>query len=67
MPLLGNLLFDTVQSSKQWKWERTVGGRPTIDCLNTLIPVDRSQDISITLRVGHEKGLGMIKTFQLPM
>jgi len=65
IPLVGGLLSDAVQSSRQWRWERNVGGRSTTDCLNALIPKNRSQDISITLLVGHEKGLELIEKFQL--
>ena len=64
IPILGVVLFDAVQSSLQWEFERNLGGSTT-DCLNALVPIDRKQDISITLRVGHEKGLSMIETFQL--
>ena len=65
IPLVGGLLSDAVQSSRRWRWERNVGGRSTTDCLNALIPKNRSQDISITLLVGHEKGLELIEKFQL--
>jgi hypothetical protein len=65
IPLLGDLLFDAVQSSHQWKWERNLGGRAITDCLNALVPENRNQDISITLLVGHEKGLELIIKFQL--
>lgn len=65
IPLVGDLLFDAVQSSRQWRWERDLGGKSTTDCLNALIPKNRSQDISITLTVGHEKGLDLIEKFQL--
>ncbi|KAH8595129.1 hypothetical protein B0O99DRAFT_672318 [Bisporella sp. PMI_857] len=64
MPLLGDPLFDAVADSNQWKWERRIGGT-TSDCMNALVPEDRSQDISITLSVGHKKGLEVIDTFQL--
>jgi hypothetical protein len=61
--LLGERLFEAVQSSHQWKWERNLGGL-TIDCLNALVPANR-HDISITLVVGHEKGLELIDKFML--
>jgi hypothetical protein len=64
MPLLGNSLFDAVAASNQWIWERKVGG-PTTDCINAIVPEDRSQDISITLSVGYRKGLEVINKFQL--
>jgi len=64
IPYLGALLFDAVQSSQQWIWERSLGGLTT-DCLNVLVPENRSQDISITLSVGHMRGLGLIRRFQL--
>jgi hypothetical protein len=62
--LLGERLFEAAQSSNQWKWERDLGGLTT-DCLNALVPKDRSQDISITLVVGHKKGVELIKKFNL--
>jgi hypothetical protein len=61
--LLGECLFEAVQSSHQWKWERNLGGLTT-DCLNALVPENR-QDISITLVVGHEKGVELIDKFIL--
>lgn len=61
--LLGERLFEAVQSSHQWKWERNLGGLTT-DCLNALVPENR-QDISITLVVGHEKGVELIDKFML--
>ena len=65
MPLLGDLLCTAVQSSNQWKFERSTSNEPTTDCLNALVPEDRSQDISITLRVGYEEGLRLIKNLGL--
>jgi len=62
--LLGERLLEAVQSSHQWKWERDLGGLAT-DCLNALVPKNRSQDISITLVVGHEKGAELIEKFKL--
>ncbi|ELR10097.1 hypothetical protein VC83_07571 [Pseudogymnoascus destructans] len=64
MPLLGDPLYDAVSASKQWKWERSVGGLTT-DCLNAIVPEDPSQDISITLSVGHKMGLDLIRKFKL--
>ena len=61
---LGVVLFNAVQSRRQWEFERKLGAS-AIDRLNALIPIDRSQDFSVTLRVDHEKGLCMIETFQL--
>lgn len=65
MKLLGDLLFSAVETSHQWKWERKVGGTESTDCLNALVPKNRSQDISITLRVGYQKGLDLVDKFQL--
>lgn len=62
---IGDLLFDAIRASEQWKWERSVGGRPTTDCMNALVPMHRSQDISITLLVGYEKGLELVEKFEL--
>lgn len=55
IPLLGNLLFDAVQTSHHWRMERSLG-EPTTDCLTTMIPEDPTQDISITLWVGPGTG-----------
>ncbi|EDN10991.1 hypothetical protein I7I51_00924 [Histoplasma capsulatum] len=67
MPQIGDLLFVAVQNSNQWIWERVVGGtaRKTTDCLNVLVPENRNQDITITLLVGHEKGLEVIERLKL--
>ncbi|KAL2370697.1 hypothetical protein RJ035_006171 [Blastomyces gilchristii] len=67
MPQIGDLLFVAVQNSNQWIWERAVGGtaRKTTDCLNVLVPENRNQDITITLLVGHEKGLELIERLKL--
>jgi len=64
MPLLGDSLFDAMAASNQWIWERKVGGLTT-DCMNAMVPEDRSQDISITLSVGYRKGLEVIDKFKL--
>lgn len=64
VPLLGDPLFNAVSASNQWKWERRVGGLTT-DCMNAMVPEDPSQDISITLSVGHKKGLELIRKFKL--
>lgn len=64
MPLLGDPLFDAVAASNQWQWERKIGGLTT-DCMNVLVPEEPSQDISITLSVGHKKGLEVIDKFKL--
>jgi len=53
---LGNLLSDAVQTSHHWEMERTLG-EDTTDCLTTMIPENRNQDISLTLWVGLEAGL----------
>ncbi|EHA26122.1 hypothetical protein ASPNIDRAFT_52063 [Aspergillus niger ATCC 1015] len=63
-----DLLFNAVKCSRQWEWERNVGGggiKATTDCLNVLVPEDRNQDISITLLVGHEQGLALIEKASL--
>ncbi|EFW18096.1 predicted protein [Coccidioides posadasii str. Silveira] len=62
--LLGDLLSDAVHISRQWDIERSLG-KPTTDCLTTLIPKDPTQDISITLWVGQEAGLQINNTFNL--
>lgn len=60
---LGERLSEAVESSHQWKWERNLGGSTT-DCLNVLVPSNR-HDITITLVVGHDKGLELIDKFML--
>lgn len=62
--LLGNLLPDAVQTSHHWEMERTLGEKTT-DCLTTMIPQDRNQDIFITLWVGLEAGLRLNDIFNL--
>ena len=64
IPLLGNLLSDAVQTSHHWNMERSLG-EPTTDCLTTMIPKDPTQDISITLWVGPERGDQMTNVFKL--
>lgn len=66
MWLLGERLFEAIQSSNQWKLERDLGGSTT-DCLNALLPKDWSQDISITLVVGREKGVELVNKFNLSL
>lgn len=55
-PLLGDLLSKAVHSSHHWAMERS-RGEPTTDCLTTMIPEDRDQDVSTTLWVGPKAGL----------
>ena len=62
--LLGNLLLDAMQNSRQWKNER-VRGEPTTECLTTMFPEDPDQDISITLWVGRMEGLQMNEMIML--
>lgn len=64
IPLLGPALSDAVQTSGHWKMERRLG-EITTDCLTTMIPEDRNQDISITLWVGPERGLQLKDIFNL--
>jgi hypothetical protein len=63
IPVLGDHLFDAIQASTQWKQERNTGGLTT-DCLIALIPRSQNDDISITLLVGHERGLELINQLQ---
>ncbi|KAK5079437.1 hypothetical protein LTS08_000013 [Lithohypha guttulata] len=67
MILLSDLISDAVQSSHQWKWERDLGGKMSTDCVNALVPKSRTQDISITLLVGYEKGMKLIEELQLEL
>ncbi len=62
--LLGNLLSDAVHNSHHWKMERSLG-EPTTDCLSTMIFKDPTQDISINLWVGPERGDQMTNVFKL--
>lgn len=62
--LLGDLLSEAVQSSRQWQMERSLE-ETTTDCITTLVPKNPSQDISITLWVGQEAGLRMNDVFRL--
>lgn len=64
IPFLGNLLSDAVQTSHHWEMERTLE-EDTTDCLTTMIPEDRNQDISLTLWVGLEAGLRLNDIFNL--
>lgn len=67
MILLSDLISDAVQSSHQWKWERDLGGKMSTGCVNALVPKSRTQDISITLLVGYEKGMKLIEELQLEL
>jgi hypothetical protein len=62
--LLGTLLSDAVQNSRQWAMERNLGEKTT-DCVTTLIPKDPTEDISVTLWVGRMEGLQMNDVFRL--
>lgn len=64
MSVLGDLLFDAVQASVQWKREQK-SGRATTDCLVALIPRSQNVDICIRVSVGHQKGLELINQLQL--
>jgi hypothetical protein len=57
-------LLSAIQKSKQWKWERELGGATT-DCLNILSPKNRDQDISITIMVGFEEGMQLVEDLDL--
>ena len=62
--VLGPTLSEAVKSSRQWAWERSIGGAAT-DCFSALAPKMRGQDISVNLLVGFEKGTQMIEETQL--
>ena len=62
--LLGDLLSKALQSSHHWAMERRLR-ELTTDCVTTMIPKDRSQDVSITLWVGPEAGLLLNDMFSL--
>jgi hypothetical protein len=57
-------LSSAISKSKQWKWERELGG-VTTDCLNILSPKNRHQDISITIMVGFEAGMKLVDDLDL--
>ncbi|PSN59050.1 hypothetical protein BS50DRAFT_509234 [Corynespora cassiicola Philippines] len=61
---LGEPFASDIQSSKQWKWERALGGSTT-DCLTVLSPKNQNQDISINILVGFEEGTQLLKNLQL--
>jgi hypothetical protein len=61
--LVGDLLFNAVQASAQWKRERK-GKGSTTDCLIALIPRSQNVDISINVLIGHEEGLKLINQLQ---
>lgn len=61
---LGDLLSNAVHSSRQWKIERS-HGETTTNCLTIMVPQNPTQDISITLWVGPEKGLELNTLFDL--
>jgi hypothetical protein len=71
LPHFMNLLSMAVGSSGQWKFERrffveNVGKLEAstldrTDCLNFFVPKDPNRDISITIMVGHEAGLALIR------
>lgn len=62
--LLGSLLSNAVQASKQWEIERKQE-EPTTECLTTLIPEGKNEDISITLWVGRREGLQVLELLKL--
>ena len=62
--LLGDLLSNAVQTSKQWEIEKRQG-ETTTECLTTLIPKGENEDISITLWVGRREGLQVLELFKL--
>lgn len=64
IPLLGDLIYNAVHESNQWKTERGAG-EPITDCLTILIPRGEDEDMSITLWIGREKGLQLLDTFKL--
>ncbi|OCK99258.1 uncharacterized protein K441DRAFT_652650 [Cenococcum geophilum 1.58] len=64
IPLLGNLLSNAVQTSKQWEIERRLGELIT-ECLTTLIPEGENKDISITLWVSQREAAQVIDVFKL--
>ncbi|KAI9036305.1 uncharacterized protein KD926_002068 [Aspergillus affinis] len=51
VPQLGELMYQAIENSQQWKMERAAG-EGTTDCFATIIPEDTNADISITLLVG---------------
>lgn len=62
--LLGSLLSNAVQTSKQWEIERR-RAEPTTECLTTLIPKGENEDISLTLWVGRREGLQVLELLKL--
>lgn len=64
MALLGNHLFNAVQTSNQWRMERKLD-QPTTLCITMMVPNDDNADISITLCIGQETAVPLIETFSL--
>jgi len=62
---LGDPIFKAIRSSKQWTWERNLAMGSKTDCLNVLVPRDRSHDISITLLAGWKEGQQLIRLLEL--
>ena len=62
--VLRESLLSLIEGSTQWKWERDLGGSTT-DCLNILVPKDRSEDISITIRAGFEEGMKLVQCLRM--
>ncbi|EED11585.1 hypothetical protein TSTA_107760 [Talaromyces stipitatus ATCC 10500] len=69
LPDLIHRLPAAMTSSKQWKWERQLfkdnamrfeNGVDRTNCVHVFVPEDPSRDISITLIVGYDAGLGLI-------
>ncbi|KAL6240640.1 hypothetical protein RBB50_012467 [Rhinocladiella similis] len=53
-----------IMNSALWKWERSQGDTTTA-CLVILFPKDPTQDVSITLWVGHNEGYWLNDIYQL--
>lgn len=60
---LGDSLSDTIKSSCQWSREQKKG-LITTGCLTVWIPWSKHHDISVTIVVGHEFGIGLIDRIQ---
>lgn len=64
IPLIKEHISNAIQTSRLWRTER-VALEPTTECLTTMIPEDENADISITMWVGQEAGIELLKVLEL--
>uniref|UniRef100_A0A093UXX3 Uncharacterized protein n=1 Tax=Talaromyces marneffei PM1 TaxID=1077442 RepID=A0A093UXX3_TALMA len=64
IPLIKDHIPNAMQTSQLWRTER-VGLEPTTNCLTMMIPQDENADISITMWVGQQAGMELLKVLEL--